>query len=120
MALAARADAASSSARRPRPFDLVLMDIQMPVLDGYQATHRLRHAGFEGPIIALTAHAMPADIRRCLDAGCNLHVGKPFQQNTLLHAVAQFLRPRNLACSSAVAPTARDACTAAAAPARTG
>ncbi len=75
----------------PRPFDLVLMDIQMPVMDGYEATRRLRQEGFDSPIVALTAHAMTQNVQRCIDAGCDFHFGKPFQQEALLRMVAGFL-----------------------------
>jgi two-component system, sensor histidine kinase and response regulator len=73
------------------PFDAVLMDIQMPVMDGYTATQTLRaQPGFEAlPIIAMTANAMASDRAACLAAGMNDHVGKPFE---LDHLVATLLR----------------------------
>lgn len=73
------------------PFDVVMMDIQMPILDGYQATQQLRSAGYAHPILALTAHSMLGDREKCLAAGCDDYAQKPIQRTRLLDQLCQLI-----------------------------
>lgn len=74
-----------------RPYDVILMDIQMPVLDGLSATRALRSAGLTVPIIALTAHAMPEEVAKSKAAGCVDHVAKPVSSQVLVAAITRAL-----------------------------
>jgi len=74
-------------------FDAVLMDVQMPEMDGYEATRRLRAGGAMLPIIAMTANALPADRAACLAAGMNDHVGKPIDIEALIGTLLRHCRP---------------------------
>jgi two-component system, sensor histidine kinase and response regulator len=73
------------------PFDLILMDVQMPEMDGFEATAAIRTAerlkGGHTPIIAMTAHAMVGDRQRCLDAGMDGYISKPIQAQTVYEAI---------------------------------
>ncbi|MFN8103759.1 MAG: ATP-binding protein [Acidimicrobiia bacterium] len=92
------ADAIAAVGRRNGPysdFDVILMDCQMPGIDGYEATRRIREAeeatgGRRTPIVALTANVSESDRDRCLGAGMDDHVAKPFNKETLAAAVAQW------------------------------
>lgn len=72
-------------------YDMVIMDMQMPVVDGYEATQQIRKMGNNIPIIALTAHTMQGDEQKSLEAGCNAYLGKPIKQKELLDIVRSFI-----------------------------
>lgn len=72
-------------------YDLVLMDMQMPVMDGYTATAKLREKGYELPIVALTAAAMQGDEQKCYEAGCSGFLTKPIKLDTLVRCIHEQL-----------------------------
>jgi Amt family ammonium transporter len=84
-------DLALAADRAGKPFDVILMDMQMPVMDGYQATHNLRIAGHNGPILALTAHAMPEDRQKCIAVGCDDYIPKPIDPKKLVDALKAWI-----------------------------
>lgn len=84
-------DAINEAIGSNSPYALVLMDMQMPVLDGYHATVQLRQQGITTPIIALTAHALDGDREHCLSAGCDEYMTKPVNKTLLIESCAQLI-----------------------------
>ena len=72
-------------------YDLILMDIQMPNMDGYETTRLIRSFGYQGPILALTAHVVKSEIEKCYIAGCNGVIGKPYSRQALVGEMSQHL-----------------------------
>ncbi len=100
---------------RSRRYDLVLMDVQMPGTDGYEATRRVRETEAvtgrqRTPIVAVTAHVMSDEVRRCLAAGCDGHLAKPITRVSLLAAIEEFAhRSESDADGASALPGASDA-----------
>ncbi|MDL2249402.1 response regulator [Lachnospiraceae bacterium OttesenSCG-928-J05] len=88
-------EAVEKMAAAPEHYDLIFMDLQMPVMDGYEATKRIRQGDSQQsrqiPIIAMTANAFAEDAKRCLEAGMNSHIAKPIDFEKLLLTIAQYL-----------------------------
>ncbi len=75
----------------PGDIDMILMDVQMPVMDGLEATRRIRAAGSKIPILAMTANAFATDVEACLDAGMNAHIPKPFRKEDLISRISEYI-----------------------------
>ena len=73
-------------------FDLIIMDMQMPVMNGYEATRKLRENGLRTPIIAVTGNAMEGDEQRCLDAGCDAYLSKPLDRRKFHQTLNRYLQ----------------------------
>lgn len=89
--------------------EIVLMDMHMPLKDGYSAVAQLRSEGYDIPIVALTAAAMPIDRQRCLDAGCSAYLSKPVDQQELTSVVHRLTKHGNRPAAVAVDDDRKDA-----------
>ncbi|MBN4061162.1 response regulator, partial [bacterium AH-315-I18] len=76
-----------------KSFDLIFMDMQMPKMNGYEATKAIRKAGLTTPIVALTANAMKGDDKECIETGCNDYMAKPIDRKKLYKTLGKYLSP---------------------------
>jgi len=97
-------ETALAALKEDKPFDLILMDMQMPIMDGCEATRCLRQAGYKRPIVALTAHATVDDRRKCLEAGCDYYVTKPVNRAELLVVASDCVSGKSTAPDNSSTP----------------
>lgn len=91
-----------------KKFDIILMDIQMPVMDGLECTRKLRSKGFNIPIVALTANAFKEDQKLYLDSGMNTYLSKPYSEPELINKIAVTTGVKNEVLSSEIKPSKND------------
>ena len=102
---------AAVNASQQNSYDVILMDVQMPIMDGHEATRQIRHlertTGAHVPIIAMTAHAMKGDREKCLEAGMDDYIAKPLHKQELLQAICEQTTRKRLPLGEAPAPIFR-------------
>ena len=94
-AVAVNGKEAVEIAQKDGPFGLILMDMKMPVMDGYEATRQLRALGVTTPIIGVTAQAMEGDGKLCLDAGCDRYITKPLKLDEFVKVLREYTESPN-------------------------
>ena len=103
-------EAVEAFTKAPERYDLILMDIQMPEMDGYEATRRIRASGVprarEIPIVAMTANVYREDVEKCIESGMNDHVGKPIDVNDIADKLVRYLAPKRNRKTEGVEETA--------------
>jgi len=89
-------DAALAARDSGKPFDVILMDMQMPIMDGYEATTLLRQQGYTAPIIAMTAHAMEGEREACIKIGCDDYISKPLDRKKLIELILNLCKSQSV------------------------
>jgi two-component system, sensor histidine kinase and response regulator len=85
-------EAVEKYSESPKDFDLIFMDVQMPEMDGLEATKAIREKGFDTvPIVAMTAHAMKGDREKCLEAGMNDYITKPIKRELVFEVLEKWV-----------------------------
>ena len=85
-------EAVTKFSTAPSDYDLIFMDVQMPEMDGKEATQKLRELGYQDvPIVAMTAHAMKGDREMCLEAGMNDYITKPIKRETVFDMIEKYV-----------------------------
>jgi PAS domain S-box-containing protein len=95
-----------------QPFDLILLDIQMPNVDGLTAARGMREAGIRTPIVALSASTMSSDVLEAVEAGCSMHLGKPFSSQSFYNMLARFLPTAQMSITTSERGKIADRCAA--------
>lgn len=101
----AAVDLVRDAEKEGNQFDVILMDMQMPILDGYTATRQIRKIGLKTPILALTGRVLSAEREKCIEAGCDDFLAKPFHRADLIAKVVRCVRETTTNQSEGSLPT---------------